>query len=149
MNKIRPELISILSVKIYKSNIESTEEYLKNPEKPSGVEISFGQNTAYSLQAKNVRVRLLVKLLAMKNETEKLGLNADFGLEFHLHVDNLEHFIIEQSDSKLIDKRLGSVISGIVYSTARGIIMERTSTTFFNAVILPVIDPNLLLENEE
>jgi hypothetical protein len=148
MSTIQPDLISILSVKVFKSNFETTEEYLNKPVKPSGVEVKLGQNTAFNLEKKNVRIRLTVNLQAMQNETEKLGLNADFGIEFHLHVENLEQFIIEKDENKLIDRKLGGVISGIVYSTARGIILERTNTTFFNSVMLPVIDPNLLLENK-
>jgi hypothetical protein len=148
MSTIHPEMISIISVKVFKSNFETTEEYLNKPEKPSGVEIKLGQNTAYNLTEKNIRIRLLVNLQATKNETDKLGLTADFGIEFHIHVENLEQFITEKNETKLIDRKLGGVISGIVYSTARGIILERTSTTFFNSVVLPVIDPNLLLENK-
>lgn len=148
MSTIHPEMISILSVKVFKSNFETADEYLNKPEKPSGIEIKLGQNTAYNLEKKNIRIRLLVNLQATKNKTEKLGLTADFGFEFHIHVNNLVQFIIEKNETKLIDRKLGGVISGIVYSTARGIIMERTSTTFFNTVVLPVIDPNLLLENK-
>jgi len=53
MSTIHPEMISILSVKVFKSNFETTDEYLNKPEKPSGVEIKLGQNTAYNLEEKN------------------------------------------------------------------------------------------------
>ena len=48
MNTIHPEMISILSVKVFKSNFETTDEYLNKPDKPSGVEIKLGQKTAYN-----------------------------------------------------------------------------------------------------
>lgn len=45
-----------------------------------------------------------------------------------------------------MDSILGTTLMGIVYSTARGIILERTQGTFFNGVILPVINPNKLIK---
>jgi hypothetical protein len=39
-------------------------------------------------------------------------------------------------------------INGIVYSTARGIVYEKTIATPFGGVLLPVIDPDLLIENK-
>lgn len=46
-----------------------------------------------------------------------------------------------------IDAALGATLLGTAYSTARGIIFERTRGTYFDGVILPVIDPfKVLLE---
>lgn len=148
MSTIHPELITILSIKIFKSNINATDEYMNDPVKPAGTEINVGQNTAFNLEKKNIRIRLIVKLEAKKNETESLGLTGEYVLEFHFHVDDLEQFIIEKDDKKYIDGKLGGTLSVIVYSTARGIIYERTAATAFEGVVLPVIDPNLLLEKE-
>lgn len=146
MSTIQPELITILSVRIFKSNISTTDEYMNNPIKHVGVEIKVGQNTAFNVEKKNIRVRMNIELEARKNESEPIGLSGNYVLEFHIHVDNLEQFITEKEDKKLIDSQLGGTLSGIVYSTARGIIYERTATTAFGGVILPVIDPNLLVK---
>jgi len=148
MSTIHPELITILSIKIFKSNISATDEYMNDPVKPAGTEINVGQNTAFNLEKKNIRIRLIVKLEAKKNETESLGLTGEYVLEFHFHIDDLEQFIIKKDDKKYIDSKLGGTLNGIVYSTARGIIYERTAATAFEGVVLPVIDPNLLLEKE-
>jgi hypothetical protein len=146
MSTIHPELITILSIKIFKSNISATDEYMNDPVKPAGAEINVGQNTAFNLEKKNIRIRLIVKLEAKKDEIESLGLTGEYVLEFHIHVEDMEQFIIEKDDKKFIDSKLGGTLNGIVYSTARGIIYERTAATAFEGVILPVIDPNLLLE---
>jgi len=148
MSTIQPELISIISIKVFKAIQTTTDEYLDNPVKPDGIEIKLGQNTAFNIENKNIRIRLNVLLEAMKNETEPIGLSGEYGLEFHLHVDNLEQFIVEKDEKMLIDRLLGGTLSGIIFSTARGIIFERTSSTFFNGVLLPVIDPNLLLDQK-
>lgn len=146
MNTIHPELITIRSVKIHKSNISATDEYMDNPIKPAGIEINVGQSTAFNIEMKNIRIRLKIELDARKNETEPIGLSGSYVLEFHIHVDDLEHYITEAGDKKLIDSKLGGTLAGIVYSTARGIIYERTAATDFGGVILPVIDPNLLIK---
>jgi hypothetical protein len=146
MSTIHPELIKILSVRIFKSNISTTDEYMNNPIKHDGVEIKVGQNTAFNIEKKNIRIRLNIELEARKNESEPIGLSGNYVLEFHIHVDDMEQFITEKEDKKLIDSQLGGTLSGIVYSTARGIIYERTATTAFGGVILPVIDPNLLVK---
>jgi len=148
MSTIHPELITVQSVRIHKSSITATDEYMENPVKPAGIEINVGQSTAFNIENKNIRIRLKIGLEARKNETEPIGLYGDYVLEFHIHVDDLEQFITETGDKKLIDSKLGGTLSGIVYSTARGIIFERTAATAFGGVILPVIDPNHLLREK-
>ena len=146
MSTIHPELLRIVSVKIFRSNISATDEYINNPVKPTGVEIKVGQSTAFDIEKKKIRIRLKIELEARKNETEPIGLSGNYVLEFLIHVDDLEQFITEKEDKKLIDNKLGGTLSGIVYSTARGIIFERTAATAFGGLILPVIDPNLLIK---
>ena len=148
MSTIQPDLISVMSIKVFKAIQTTTDEYLDNPEKPDGVEIKIGQNTSFNIEAKNIRIRLNIQLEAKKNETEPIGLSGEYGLEFHIHVENLEEFLVQKDERVLIDGKFGGTLSGIVFSTARGIIFERTSSTFFNGVLLPVIDPNRLFDKK-
>ncbi|HAX95367.1 MAG TPA: hypothetical protein DCY35_02420 [Prolixibacteraceae bacterium] len=145
MSTIHPEFISILSIRVYRAMVTSSEEFMENQVKPDGFEIKLGQNTALNIENKNVRIRLNVQIEAMKAETEPIGLSGDYGLEFQIRVENLEEFVTEKDGIMIIDRKLGNTLIGIVFSTARGIIFERTSSTFFNGVLLPVIDPNTLL----
>ncbi len=148
MSTIHPEFISILSVRVYRAMVTSSEEFIDNPVKPDGFEIKLGQNTALDIENKNVRIRLNVQIEAMKAESEPIGLSGDFGLEFQILVENLEEYVTEKDGIMIIDRKLGKTLIGIVFSTARGIIFERTSSTFFNGVLLPVIDPNTLLDQK-
>jgi hypothetical protein len=84
----------------------------------------------------------------MKAESEPIGLSGDYGLEFQIHVENLEQFVTEKDGRLIIDRKLGGTLIAIVFSTTRGIIFERTSSTLFNGVLLPVIDPNSLLDQK-
>ena len=54
----------------------------------------------------------------------------------------------ENKEDYTIDSQLGATIAGISYSTARGIVLERTNGTYFNGVILPVLNPRELLEED-
>ncbi|MFA6335927.1 MAG: hypothetical protein WCX48_10345 [Bacteroidales bacterium] len=49
--------------------------------------------------------------------------------------------------SEISKLMLGASVMGIIYSTARGIILEKTHNSYLNGVILPVIDPGILLNN--
>lgn len=146
MSTVKPELIKIHSLTIFKANISTTENYMNHPSKPVGVEIQVSQNTAFNLEEKNIRVRLNVELSATNSSQEPIGLNGDYVIEFIIHVENFDEFILEKEDKKLVESKLGGTINGIVYSTARGIIYERTAATSFGGVILPVINPNHLNE---
>lgn len=148
MNTIHPELIKIISVKTFKSSVSATEDYVNNQIKPSGVAINVGLNTTYSIVAKNIRVRLSIELKSTNGEEETVGVDGEFVIEFTIHVDNLDEFIITKDGKQIIDKKLEVTINGIVYSTARGIVYEKTIATPFEGVLLPVIDPDLLIENK-
>lgn len=148
MGIIKPELISILSIKVYKAIQTTSDDYLNNPVKPAGIELKIGQHTALNVEKKNIRIRLNVQLEATDDEKKPIGLSGEYGIEFQVHVDNLDEFVVRKDEKNLIDRKLGGVLNGIIFSTARGIIYERTSSTLFNGVLLPVIDPNLLMDKK-
>ena len=64
-------------------------------------------------------------------------------------VDNLDDFIEPQEKGNLIDGGLGSTLISIIYSTVRGIIFTRTQGTSLGLVIIPVIDPKILMGIKE
>lgn len=145
MSIIIPELIQLLSVKLFRSNISTSDDFCNNPVEINGVAVDVGQNTAHDFEKKLFRIRLIVKMEGMKDKTNKAGLSGEYGIEFHILVENLNDFIKEKDGKKLVDKKLGGTLMGLIYSTARGIIFEKTGNTLFNGVLLPVIDPNSLL----
>jgi len=66
-----------------------------------------------------------------------------------VRVDDLDDFKQGvQNGNPVIDGQLVATVMGILYSTARGIILERTRGTFFDGVILPVISPKDLVGPE-
>lgn len=145
MSSIKPELIQIVSIKMFQCNVHASNDFLNNPIDIDGIAVEVGQNTAHDFDKKLFRIRLVVKIEGMKDKDNKAGLSGEYGIEFHVLVENLDDFITENNGEKLVDRKLGGTLMGLVYSTARGILYEKTSNTFFNGVLLPVIDPNTLL----
>ena len=89
------------------------------------------------------RFRLFITVNGMDEQQNKpLGLKVDYGIEYHFKVDNFQDMLHQTPDGDIeIDQELGVTLLSIAYSTSRGIILERTQGTFFEGVILPVIDP--------
>jgi len=108
---------------------------------------SYSQNSAFNFDQKNIRIRLEILLDGIDEQETLIGVQGDFGLDFHFHIENIEEFIEESEGNKKISDNLGTTLISIAYSTARGIVLERTQGTFLNGTILPVIDPKELLKN--
>lgn len=147
MSKIAPEKIQIISIKLLSSNLHTTNDFLdKNRHTLSHVRIDYAQNSSFDVKSKQVRIILNIHLIALNKENKEIGLSGEYELDFIIHVQNFEEFLKkDKNDNFVIDSALGSTLMGIIYSTARGIILERTQGTFFNGVILPVINPNALM----
>lgn len=147
MSKIIPDLIHLFQVKVYKIAISPTPEYFENPTPPGNFKVSYSQSSAFNFELKNIRIRLEVILDGLDDKDQSIGIQGDFGIEFHFHIDNLEIFIEETDGIKKISGILGSTLISIAFSTARGIILERTQNTLLNGIILPIIDPKELIKD--
>ncbi len=150
--KIIPEKIHLLSVNIFKANLETSEDFLESPKKIHSVTFGIASDIAHNIEKGRSRFRLYFTMDAVGEEEELLGVQVDYGLEFHFYVENFKDFTQKaEGDEVAINAMLGATLLGMAYSTARGIIFERTRGTFFDGVILPVIDPykELLRNNNQ
>lgn len=143
MSIIDPSKISINCINIYKTNITADETYLSNPEEVKETRVGLSQESFFNFQQKLVAVRLNVVLEAIDKEKKLMGVKGEFGIEFQLSIDNLELFLEQSSTDNTfkVSGELGTTIMGIVYSTTRGIILEKTQNSFLRGTILPVINP--------
>ena len=68
--------------------------------------------------------------------------------EFIFKVENMEELVEFNDDEKkaIISFELGINLVSIAYSTMRGVIHTRTQGTVLEGIIIPVIDPKLLLQ---
>lgn len=146
---IVPEEIHLLKIHVFKSNLETSEAFLNNPTEIEGFTMGFFHEKAHNLEENRVRIRLHVTLDGVNEKEENMGLKGEYGIEFHYMVENMKNFIQNDGDSTQISLELGATLIGMSFSTARGIILERTQGTFFNGVILPIIDVTKVLTNEQ
>ncbi len=146
MSKIKPELIHITSITVLKSNIETTESYIDDPVEFKNIKVQCAQDSAFNFDDNAVRVRIDISLISVDENDEPIGLNAEYTIEFIFIVENFDEFVIDMEDHKEVEGILGNTIMSIAYSTARGMVLERTQGTYFNGIILPVIDPKSIIK---
>ncbi|HRD54330.1 MAG TPA: hypothetical protein PKY96_16950 [Flavobacteriales bacterium] len=144
---VDPTRIKILKLAIAKANIEATDAYLADPRDPVNSTTAFGTNIAFDPPQKLCRARLTIDLQGVDKQKQLLGLKASYDLLCDMKVENLQDLIHDDNGNLIVDGQLAATLMGIFYSTARGIILERTSGTFFGGVILPVIDPKQLVQH--
>lgn len=148
-----PEKIHLAGMNIFKANLETTDEYLENPDREASFKFGLTRNIAHNYEQGRSRFRLYFSLEAQDKEEKPLGAKIEYGIEFHFLVDNFQDFVKKSKDKDeeiKIDISIAATLFGMAYSTARGIIFERTRGTFFHGVILPVIDPyKALMEKGE
>lgn len=148
MSNIDPSKIKINCINIYKTNILAEETYLTNPQEVKNTRVGLSQESRFDFANKFVAVKLNVILEAINNDQEDMGVTGEFGIEFILNIDNLDLFLEQNSsdNSIKVSGELGATIMGIIYSTARGIILEKTQNSYLRGIILPVINPADLLK---
>jgi hypothetical protein len=146
MSKINPEAISIFQINVFKSIVSPSETFIDNPQKPTNFRVGYSHNFAFNFELKNVRMRLEVMLDGIDEKEELIGIQGNFGIEFHFHIVNLEEFLENKEGENKIQGILGTTLLSIAFSTSRGIILEKTLNTPLNGIILPVIDPSAMIK---
>lgn len=103
---------------------------------------------AFNLPKKLIKADIQVKAKTNSLEKNKEEAEGFFHIAFFFEVDNIDE-LIRSNDIDLLDihSNLANAIDSISYSTARGILLTRFQGTALHDFILPVINPNDLLEH--
>lgn len=101
--KIVPEKIHLLEVRNTKSQITASDEYINNPIAPAEIKMDFGHDAAFNFEQKGVRIRFFSLFTGVNEQSEEVGLNAEFNFEFHFRIDNFEEFVKEDNGNKQIE----------------------------------------------
>ncbi|MFZ5939675.1 MAG: hypothetical protein ACOYXB_03795 [Bacteroidota bacterium] len=155
MKRIIPEKIQFLAATVIKTSILPTQDFLEKRTPPDQISVGFSQSSRFDFEEGLVVIVLDIKLIGKDESEKEIGLEGEYSIEFLFKIDNFDEFIIESKEiidnkeltTRQVDGVLGGTLMGIAYSTARGIILERTQGTPFqdSGVIIPVINPNDLL----
>lgn len=144
-SKFDPARLRIIRISIAKAAIEASEAYLSAPVQPATNGMNFTTELGFDFTAKVARARVKVEMEGLDKDQNKLGLSGCYDIFADVLVENLEECSKQLDGKHEVDGHLAISIMGIVYSTVRGMILERTSGTFFGGVLLPVVDPKVLV----
>lgn len=145
---VDPELIHLISVRILRAHYEVEGESHNSELEISDYRIGLKSETGFNYEINQIRFMIYIKIVGVNSEGEPVGASGEYLLEYSYIVENLNDFVEEDGDIKLVSATLGATIAGISYSTARGIVLDRTQATDFNGVLLPIIDPHRLLDED-
>lgn len=142
--KIIPENFHLFHLQIVESNIESS-----STNKDLNFKIEVAHTTMHNIEQKRIKIGLILSIIGVK-EDENTDVKAFFNIDFHYIIDDFEKFYtINEKKQLTFDSIFISVLLGISYSTARGIIYERLNDTSLEGVILPIVSPIKMLERRK
>lgn len=144
-NMLKPEKIEIVDFKIIKGQINSPFDF--EIEKAEGHTFNVDFELGFNLDDKLIKASFSINVETkskQKNVEEATGF---FSFDYVFYVDNIEELTkLEKDEVVSLHPALGNALASITYSTSRGILMTRFQGTALRNFILPVINPNDLLE---
>jgi hypothetical protein len=145
---VDPNQISILSIRTLRGNIEPGN--IGFYEKAKMYNFEFKTDVNIEREKKLIRLVLEITIRYVDAKQRPASIAGSYTTEFVFFVGNMEALIQfdEVSRTAGIDGNLSVTLASIAYSTMRGIINTRTQGTVLNGVILPVIDPVVLIQNQ-
>lgn len=145
-NIFDPEKTSIVEFKMIKGQVDTPEDFDHN--KVEGYHVDNSLQLGFNLDDKLVKADFTIKIRTeskRQNQKESIG---SFHLTFIYHIENLEDLAKSYKNDLIeLHPALGNALSSVTYSTARGILLTRLQGTALQNFVLPIINPNKLLNN--
>jgi hypothetical protein len=144
-NMLQPDKIEIVDFKIIKGQINSPFDF--EIEKVEGHTFNVDFELGFNLDDKLVKADFSVNVETKSKEEDIEEAIGAFSFVYVFYVDNIEELTtLEKDQTVTLHPSLGNALASITYSTSRGILMTRFQGTALSDFILPVINPNNLLE---
>lgn len=138
--------INIVSIYTLKCNINESLPSLK--EKHLDIQTFHSPSIFIKEEVYSIRFNILVNEVYMPDDSKKKAIIGDFEIRVDFKVNELiSHLSLEQGKIKSISPKLAITLISIGYSTIRGIVLEKTRGMLGNGLILPIVEPKILLEN--
>jgi len=141
---LQPERIHIVKTTIVKCHIDSPFDF--DPEKAKGHDFTMNFDLGFNLEDKLVKSDFKLEITTKSEGENAEESKGEFHLVYVFHVENLEELAIPDKNYRIeLNGGLGNALASITYSTTRGILFARLKGTALENFVLPVIDPNKLL----
>jgi hypothetical protein len=139
------EKIALIEFKMIKGQVDNPENFDIN--KVAGHQLDNSLQLSFNLDDKLAKADFTVSIKTeSKNESETTGI---FHLIFIYRIENLEELAIAEKNKRLIiNPGLANALSSVTYSTCRGILLTRLQGTALQNFVLPIINPNKLLQKK-
>lgn len=142
---IQPDKILIRDFKLIKGQLDSPYDFHINTINSFEFKVDYGSgvNLEENLIKSDFTISVTTKSEGNANEA-----TGSYQFVFIYFVENLSEHVMIMPDA-VVDWNpyLANAIASITYSTSRGILLSRFQGTVMKDFILPVVDPNALLQN--
>ena len=146
-NIFDPEKTTLIDFKMIKGQVDTPENF--DIHKVVGHQLDNSLQLGFNLDDKLAKADFTVKIKTDSkggNKTESIG---NFHFIFIYKIENLEELALPEKNERLtLNPGLANALSSVTYSTSRGILLTRLQGTAFQNFILPIINPNKLLNNK-
>jgi hypothetical protein len=138
---IIPEELELFLIEVKESKIVASKEKEK-----LNFNLNVGHSLMHNLPEERLKLDLVVDLQA-EAPLSKIKSLAQFKFAFHFKITNLQNFYeLNAEQNPVFYGLLIATLLGICFSTARGIIYEKLSNTNMQGIILPVVSPQKMLQ---
>ncbi len=142
-----PHKIHLVKVDIIKCHIDSPFEF--SPDKIKGHEFNMDFDLGFNLEDKLIKADFKLDVASKSEGGNIEEATGKFNFTFIFNIENLNELAILEKDSHMnLNGNLGNALASITYSTTRGILFTRLKGTALENFILPVIDPNELINDK-
>ena len=114
--------------------------------------VNIDQQAQLSYDPTYTKVELAIHVqmqAAAGKPTRSIGISGNFEVHFFFEVENLSDLLlsIEEQPEPVVHPQLALMLTGIAYSTLRGILWTRLSGTPLEGISLPIIEPRSLFQS--
>lgn len=146
-NVFDPEKITLIDFKMIKGQVDTPENF--DITKVVGHQLDNSLQLGFNLDDKLAKVDFSVSIKTDSRDENETEASGNFYLIFIYRIENLEELITTEKNKRLnINPGLANALSSVTYSTSRGILLTRLQGTALQNFVLPIINPNKLLQNK-
>jgi len=124
-------------------NIHNAGSELLDKDEVGGFRFVNTTNSAFNLEKNLAKVDLEIEIFTLDDESEEdNGAGGKFKFEILFEIENLVELAVEAEDETIeVEPLLDMTLTGLSYSTARGVILTRSLGTILEGVVLPIVNP--------
>lgn len=140
-----PEKIALIDFKMIKGQVDTPEHF--DVSKVVEYSLDNSLQLSFNLEEGLAKADFKISVQTKSKGQNDLEATGNFHLIFVYRIENLSELAFLGKNKRLkLNPALANALSSITYSTSRGILLTRLQGTALQNFVLPVINPNKLLQ---